>query len=389
MIGFEIMESCKIYDVCEIPHKRIRGRNVKGAGQDAKPLALFWAGSGLEFRVKSNEVWALIESDFSSHESWICVFVNGRPVSRFMPQKGRAWVCLFRGIPIQSASTIFIMKDTQPMPGDPKHILLIHKIAVSGDAEFVEPPAYDMNIEFIGDSITTGEGLAGAVGEMDWISAYMSVAQNYAVRTAHRLNADFRILSQGGWGFVSGYDNNIRNALPLYYEDVCSVETGEKQRALGAADKYDFAEWRADVVVVNLSANDSGAFSNPPWRDPETGLEHKLCWDENKKPYPDAEKKLGEGVKSFLRSLRKNNPSAKIIWVWGMIETPEVTAIIQKYAKEFIEETSDKNIYTLELESMACEADEEDRGSRGHPGPKTHALAAARLSGFIKSITAK
>jgi len=32
------------------------------------------------------------------------------------------------------------------------------------------------------------------------------------------------------------------------------------------------------------------------------------------------------------------------------------------------------------------EITEEDKGSRGHPGPKTHKLAAEKLTKFIKAL---
>ncbi len=37
----------------------------------------------------------------------------------------------------------------------------------------------------------------------------------------------------------------------------------------------DFEAWNADVVVVNLGANDSSAFEQGPWTDPETGIAYK------------------------------------------------------------------------------------------------------------------
>ncbi len=49
--------------------------------------------------------------------------------------------------------------------------------------------------------------------------------------------------------------------------------------------------------------------------------------------------------------------------------------------------SGDKNIFTLEFESMDSEVEEEDKGSRGHPGPKTHRLATEKLCQVIKALS--
>ena len=47
----------------------------------------------------------------------------------------------------------------------------------------------------------------------------------------------------------------------------------------------------------------------------------------------------------------------------------------------------DKNVFALELDAMEdVEHTVYEKGSRGHPGPKTHCLAAEKISDFIKSL---
>ena len=49
--------------------------------------------------------------------------------------------------------------------------------------------------------------------------------------------------------------------------------------------------------------------------------------------------------------------------------------------------SSDMNVYPLELEGMdKLEKSDEDKGSRGHPGPLTHKKAAERIFNFIKTL---
>ena len=76
-------------------------------------------------------------------------------------------------------------------------------------------------LEFIGDSITSGEGTYGATEDNDWIPMYMSYSKNYAKMVSDSLNADCHVISQGGWGVLSGWDNNPNSTLPSVYERAC------------------------------------------------------------------------------------------------------------------------------------------------------------------------
>ncbi|WP_341349716.1 hypothetical protein [Clostridium butyricum] len=69
---------------------------------------------------------------------------------------------------------------------------------------------------------------------------WFSTTNNYAVITSKKLDADFRILSQSGWGVLCGWDNNPNHALPRYYEQVCGVVNGKINEELGAFNYNDF-----------------------------------------------------------------------------------------------------------------------------------------------------
>ena len=86
------------------------------------------------------------------------------------------------------------------------------------DGEFLPVKEHKYKIEFVGDSITSGEGTYGAISDTDWLTMYMSSSENYATFTAKALDADYRIISQGGWGVYCGWDNDVRHNIPSYYE---------------------------------------------------------------------------------------------------------------------------------------------------------------------------
>lgn len=378
-------KNVNIYLINKIPEIHFLGRNVPG-GEKLNYRTLFWHGSGFEVHFEGQELWALMEADYISMEPWIAVYLNGRINSRQMITKGKQWVCLARGFDEYYKTDIRVIKDTQPQTDDVYHSLKIHKLAISKGGKFTSLPEKKMKIEFIGDSITTGEGLYGAVSDMDWISCHMSVSKTYAYLAADMLDADFRIMSQGGYGIVTGYNNSPYKVIPPHYENVCSIMGGPVYEKLGGNMAYDFSEWQPDYIVVYLGTNDRGSLYFEPFVDEVTGMEYKHNLGPDGLASAEDAEMITNGTKTFLTILRKNNPNAKIIWATGMMDIPEVMPAINAGIEEYKTIASDKNVYTITFDSMGCEVEEEDKGSRGHPGPKTQKLGAKKLADFINSL---
>ena len=359
----------KEYSLNQIESKRILGRNAYK--NDDEELTLFWGGAALEINVKAREVYACFSSDYADHEQWITVEINGAPVSRFMLNKEKTLYCLARNLNPQKENLISIIKDVQPMNEDSVHWLVIHSVGLDDDGEFCQPKPRDCKMEFIGDSITAGEGLCGAPEEQDWISLWMRASGTYARLLARKMNADWNTMGKCGWGICCSWDGNPEYRIPPHYENVCSVMKDEKSQSLGSLQKWDFYGGKgSDYVIINLGTNDDG------------GLRVL-----KEKGDTDREEELTRIVTDFLKAVRKNNPSAKIIWVWGMLGLETVPALVQKGVDNYKVTSGDKSVYTLELESLEdLEKLPEEKGSRGHPGTKTHMAAADKLYRFINQI---
>lgn len=375
----------KFYKLNEIKNKRVLGRNVRDADKkDA--VNLFWAASALEINVKSSEVWAEFQSDYRSNEPWASVFLNGARIARFMIEKDAPKkVCLARGLNPQNENVISVYKDTQPMPDDDLHSLKITKIAIDDDGIFCELKPTALKMEFIGDSITSGEGLAGFPNQQEWIPALFVGSESYAAQLARKFNADFSVFSQCGWGLCHSWDGNPNNNMPAHYEKICSVMKGEFQRDLGVFEYFDFKNG-SDVVILNLGTNDESAFFQPAWKDEKTGAEYKLTL-ENGKPCKKDEDFIVNSAKNFLNLIRNHNKNAQIIWCYGMMKLKIFPDCLKKAVEQWISETGDKKIRVLELDSMEdLEKTEEDKGSRGHPGKKVHKFAAQKLEKAISEL---
>ena len=79
---------------------------------------------------------------------------------------------------------------------DALHSLFIHEIKISEKGSFCELKPQKLKIEFIGDSITSGEGLAGSANDWDWIPQWFVGSNTYAAQLSRMLNVDFSVISE-------------------------------------------------------------------------------------------------------------------------------------------------------------------------------------------------
>lgn len=371
-------EKLRVYTLSDIENLKVHGRTTGCLS----PLTVFWTGSGIELNAKGSELWIEVEVDYDMYEPWISVLINSAPVSRQMLTSGRYWICVFRGMTEHEVKNVRIIRDVQAMNGDPVNYMQIHAVKFDGKFLHVEEKPY--KIEFIGDSITSGEGVIGAKVEEDWISMWFSAVDNYSTMTADALNAEHRIISQSGWGVLTSWDNNPHFNIPDHYEKVCGLLSGEKNEELGAFKENDFNSWQPDVVVVNLGTNDGGAFTTPEWKDEVTGETYKQRLNEDGTFNEEDLKAFEKAAYNFLVKLRNYNKVAQIIWVYGMLGIPMLPAIYRA-VDTYIKDTGDQKVSVFQLPNTT----EETVGSRQHPGILSHEKAAKELTTYIREILDK
>lgn len=364
-------------NLLHLPYIRPLGRFDGGQAAKSGALPLFWGGSGVELLFTGTELRLLLEADFGELEPWIAVEVDGAPLIRMPLNRGVNEVCVLRGVSEGRVRRVRLMKDCQPMSGDPRHRLWVREVRWEGGTFLPLPdPAY--RLEFVGDSLTSGEGVVGAVAEDAWVPALFSASRTWAKRTADLLNADFRLISQSGWGVRSSWDNNPDCTLPSVYDRVCGPASGAENESMGAQATNDFHSWRPDAVVINLGTNDAGAMGNPTWYGPDGRVFRQTGDAAGLRLFADA-------AADFLKTLRRHNPSAKLVWTYGMIEGPQSPAlgpVLAEAVTRFRGETGDKDAYYLQLPA----ATDETIGSRQHPGPLCHQAAADATAEFLKSV---
>ena len=365
----------KTYSLKEVEHYKVHGRTE----DDMYPLPLFFNGSGIEVNVTGSELWIDLEVDCDVHEPWIWTAINSAFMSRQMLLPGSYSICLFRSMSPEAVKNVKFMRELQAMSEDNSCHILVKGFQTDGFFLPVSDRRY--KLEFIGDSITSGEGTYGANDDTDWIAMYMSSSRNYAVMVSDALDADYHLFSQGGWGVLSGWDNNPNSNIPSRYEKLCGLAGGEFNEKLGVSRPYHFEKWKADAIIVNLGTNDASAFNQPAFTGPVTGKTFKQRKNPDGSFNPDDLMRFEQAVIDFLAMIRKHNPDSHIVWTYGMLGydlTLAITDAINRYQKQ----SGDENVAFLQLPNTT----EETVGAHAHPGVKSHERAAKVLIEYLKPI---
>ena len=320
------------------------------------PVALDWTGSGLECAFHGTDLWAELEAPAFSPVMWMIVLADGAPVTRFPVEPGIRFYPLILGMEPQNTRTITLMKETQCMPDNPEATVLLHSLRMNGTLE--ELPVRDLRIEFVGDSLTSGEGALAPRGNDEWITPWFSARGNYSWVACNELNAERRILSQSGWGVCWDWEHNPEHTLTAHYEEIAGVLRGPAAEKRGCTKPYDFSAWRPDVVCIRLGTNDNNGMN----------VRNSLEEDRNR---------FVQGALGLLRRVRKNNPDAAVVWILPASDCrPELPAEAVRLARE---EGMDR-LYTFALPDYH----EEDTGARFHPNAEWNRKAGLLLAAFLR-----
>lgn len=367
-------DNLKAYTLKETEHYKIHGRT----DETQYPLPLFFNGSGIEVNVTGSELWIDLEVDCDSHEPWIWTSLNGAFMSRQMLLPGSHSLCLFRSMSPEAVKNMRFFRELQAMSEDDSCHILVK--GFRSDGQFLPVADRPYKLEFIGDSITSGEGTYGAKEDTDWLAMYMGTSQNYARMVSDALNAEYRLFSQGGWGVLCGWDNDPRHNIPSRYEKICGLAGGAFNEGLGASKPYDFS-WQPDAIIVNLGTNDASSFNQPQWTDPDTGEPFKQRKNPDGSHNQEDIMRFEQGVIDFLVMLRRHNPASHIVWVYGMLGY-DLTFAITDAMNAYRKTSGDNNVAFLQLPNTT----EETVGSHTHPGAKSHKRAAKVLTEYLAEI---
>ena len=221
--------------------------------------------------------------------------------------------------------------------------LTVNSIVVAEDATVVDnySPDYDLKIEFVGDSITTGVKTS-------------FFAQSYAYLTATALNANFNVVSRSGLGLHQNANNGSGGQLKSVYASVASGDGNYK---------YDYDP---DLVVLNIGTNDG---ANVNKLDTTGKAEYRTAFKEK--------------YVEMLEIIHEKNPNATILCTGGLMgDFSSVKTQITEAVALFKAENPDAKVY-CEFLSVANDISSD---TSWHPGVAGHAKGAEELIPIIKRI---
>lgn len=335
----------------------------------SRPLPyLYWTGSGVSLVCRASELWLELETAYQKQEETVRVTVNGFTVHRSVLSPGVTRICVYRGLSFEESHTVRLYKETQPS-SEAEHFLRVN--AVYTDGALLPPPTPRYRFEFLGDSLTSGEGLCGAREEKVWCPYVFSSDGLYPYLVGEALCADVSVVALSGNGIAAGCTGNPKQTIPPIYPYVAGRSGGE-----GAKELYDIKSRDLDLVVINLGTNDFGATRRPIFVDPETKEEFVMQKGEDGRLLPECHQTLMETALAFGRTVRESCPRARMLYVYNMnSEQPELGEILC----ETLAALADENAALLKLPTCTPA----QRGARNHPGAASHKAVANAILAYL------
>ena len=357
----------KSFSIRKHPMIRLSGRF--DPAQEGFPM--LWSASSAEMNVRGSSLEVQIDCAYRTHKPYLSFEVDGLRAQTFAPLPGKHWYSVFLHLKPDTVHTVRILKESQAFENDPSAGCMLLKGRTDGGLEPLPPRR--RKIEFIGDSLTSGEGGRGPQSFMEWVPMCFSASDNYTRFVADRLNAQYQLVSQSGWGVHCGWNNDPHCNLPRIYDQLCGPQAGQiPEENWGSGKLYDFS-FQPDDVVIALGANDNGATKQPPFTDPVTGRESKLH------DTPEDLAVFENEALDFLRHLHQRNPGARLTWFSYFRENPIVQATrraVERAAAEGIP----VQFGSVDGESLPASW----QGSRNHPGVRAEQYMARALVRLLK-----
>jgi len=314
--------------------------------------SLCWPLNGIEFNIRCSHLSVELVTVGNGTPNWVAVFCDQALIARFTLLEGQHWYPVLSGMDPSVPHIISIVNDTQPSLWNDMHSEFC---ALRSDGEMLELPEPAYHFEFVGDSLTSGEGCIGPTSATEWRSIWMGPSRGYAHLVCARMNARGSLLSQSGWGVYCGWDGTRDYNMPRIYDQLCGVVPQGRI-------PYDFPQ-KMDVVIINLGTNDVGAL-------------HKLPKEEQ----PARAAVIKEAVSAFLHKIRSHHPEAYLLWVYGMCGQDWIEYIEEGVKQVQLE--GDQRVGFAALPPCIPE----ETGAVHHPGPANHEKAAQVIIAHLRNV---
>lgn len=229
------------------------------------------------------------------------------------------------------------------------------------NALLAPPKLPEKSVEFIGNSITCGQGIAldevpCDIGQWyDQHNAYLA----YGPIVARKLNVNFILSSVSGIGIYRNW-NGVGPTMPMVYEN-CYLNTDTTKR-------WDFSRYIPDLVSICLGTND---FSDGD------GVHERL---------PFSAEEFTSKYIDFVQTVFNHYPETRIVF----LNSPMLSADQNKLLNDCLEQVrnhfGNKKYKPVEIFKFSNIV---PGGCDSHPGKEDHQLMAEQLYPYFKAILDK
>ncbi len=222
-------------------------------------------------------------------------------------------------------------------------------ISILCDGKFIKTVnTRTLNIEVVGDSISTGYGVASKKQDAPYLTIHQNADQSFGYILAQKLSANLNIIGAGGHALYRS--RHARTPMPEMYDNVDL----DRDKAIWNKNLF-----KPNVIIVELGTND---------------FSYLRSLEGNKK---ESEKhNVKEIFIQFLNRLLTQK--CKIIVLFGFYGDEE----LKNLTLDVINTINNKSISYVETPNIYSIPDVK----AGHPGKKSHLITANLLLDHIKQM---
>lgn len=279
---------------------------------------LSWSGNSITINFHGTGVKALLRDQ--SGINYFKVIVDGKPLPDIQIDSVKHLYTLASGLPA-GAHQLVLFKRTEWVFGK----TWFYEFQLDANTSIGKAPATKKRkIEFYGNSITCGYAVLDTAGKDRGTAPFEDNYLSYAAITARHFDAEYSCIARSGIGVLISWFPQI---MPEMYD---RIDGGDEN------SKWDFSQYKPDVVVINLFQNDSWLVVQHEY--PE--FKHRF---DTTAP---TDMQIIAAYESLVKNIRNKYPRARIICALGSMDATREGSVWPGYISKAVENIRDKKITT-------------------------------------------
>jgi lysophospholipase L1-like esterase len=341
-----VLYSCKV----SLVQVSLENKNIYYQGRVGKTntdfYEFYWPGTSVNIKATGGDVFARLSDDVGA--TYYNVIVDGTVTDIIKPEKELKSYALAKNLS-EGNHTIELFRRTEYPTGTTR----FYGFEISEYAELIPQQKPDLQIVFIGNSITTGYANEDYTGQDRPDSIFTNNYMAYGAIAARYLNADYHCIARGGIGFMVSWYN-------LIMPDIYILTNPHNKQS-----KFKPQTYNKRIVVVNLGQNDSWIIPNRKIRAYKNSFGNQHV----------GEAEVKASYKDFLVKVRALYQDAQIICTLGSMDAVQPGSVWPEYISKAVEQLDDDRISTFFFPFLA---------KKKHPTVKDHQVMAELLVKHIK-----